>query len=163
MPIRHEDIRTQRQWRAATGLTEEQFRDLHVRFAHAFEELFDATLAERQGDSSQAPVFTTYAELLFFGLYSLKSGLTYDLLALSFGLSISRAHAIQATVLAVLRAALTRGGYMPKREYATVAEFVADWQAEGAIMLDATEHRRQRPGNQDVQKETYSGKKKPTP
>ena len=52
---------------------------------------------------------------------------------------------------------------MPKREYATDEEFIEDWKEESAIMVDATEQRRQRPGNQDDQKAAYSGKKKHTP
>ena len=92
----------------------------------------------------------------------MKSGLTYDLIGLSFGLSPSNAHANQATVLTVLQAALEQGGWMPRREYATEEEFIEDWKEESAIMVDATEHKRQRPGNQQDQKHAYSGKKKLT-
>ena len=162
MPIRHEDIKDDRQWRAATGVTREQFADLTARFGRAYEDRFGKTIAERQGGSSQKPTFTTYAEQLFFLLYSLKSGLTLDLLALSFACARSTVVALQADTQATFQRALVAGGYHPKRAYNSPAEFLADWQAEApsVVLLDATEHRRQRPGDRDAQKSTYSGKKK---
>jgi hypothetical protein len=163
MAITYQDIRTKRQWKAATGVSEKQFGHLSQLFGLAYEDLFGESLQERRANSTQEATFDTYADLLFFGLYSIKSGLTYDLIGLSFGLSPSNAHANQATALTVLQAALKRGGWMPKREYASDEEFIEDWREESAIMVDATEHRRQRPGNQQDQKDAYSGKKKPTP
>ena len=162
MAISYQDIRTKRQWKAATGLSAKQFNHLTELFGQAYEDLFGESLSERREHSSQESTFSTYADLLFFGLYSIKSGLTYDLIALSFDLSPSNAHANQATVLTVLQAALEQGGWMPKREYATDEEFIEDWKEESAIIVDATEQNRQRPGNQDDQKAAYRGKKKRT-
>lgn len=163
MAITYHDIRTKRQWKAATGVSSEQFTHLSKLFGEAYEELFGESLDERRESSSQEATFNSYADLLFFGLYSIKSGLTYDLIGLSFGLSPSNAHANQATVLTVLQAALENGGWMPKREYVDDEEFMQDWRDEAAVMVDATEHKRQRPGNQEEQKAAYSGKKKRTP
>lgn len=50
---------------------------------------------------------------------------------------------------------------MPKRAYESVEEVKEHWSEESEIFIDATEQRRQRPGNQEEQKEDYSGKKKP--
>lgn len=161
--ISHEDIRTERQWRASTGLGENQFKKLTLLFGAAYEELFGESITERQNNSSSPATFQTYEDLLFYVLYSIKSGLTYDLLALSFDLAPSNAYQMQALSLKVLQVALKMGGYMPEREYATVEEFKNHWRAEGEIMVDATEQRRQRPGNQEAQKKDYSGKKKRTP
>lgn len=163
MPISFTDIRTNRQWKSSTGLSAEQFQKLVPMFASAYEELFGESISNRQNNSSGTATFSSYEEFLFFGLYSIKSGLTYDLLALSFGLSPSNAHANQSTCLTVLQAALERGGWMPKREYSTEEEFKAHWQQEASIIIDATEHRTQRPQKQEDQKAGYSGKKKPTP
>lgn len=163
MAITYREIRTKRQWKAATGLSAEQFDHLSKLFGTAYEELFGETLEERRANSTQTATFNTYRDLLFFGLYSIKSGLTYDLLGLSFGLSPSNAHANQATVLTVLQATLEQNGWMPKREYTTEEEFIEDWKGQGAVMVDATEHKRQRPKNQEDQKKSYSGKKKRTP
>ncbi len=144
MAISYKDIRTERQWKASTGLSEEQFNKLVPLFEHAYIELFDETIDERQSGSPSECTFKSYPELLFFGLYSVKSGLTYDLLALSFDLALSNAFQMQSLSLQVLQAALELGGYMPKREYATEEEFKRHWLEEAEIMVDATEQWRQR-------------------
>lgn len=163
MAITYQDIRSERQWRSSTGLTEIQFFKLAALFSLAYEEMFGESLTDRQNTSTASSTFQTYEALLFFGLYSIKSGLTYDLLGLSFNLSPSNAYEMQALSLTVIQSALELGGYMPLREYTSEEEFKEHWKEEGDIMVDATEQRRQRPGNQEAQKQDYSGKKKRTP
>jgi hypothetical protein len=85
--------------------------------------------------------------LLFFTLYSIKNGLTYDLLGFTFGLSRSNAYQNQALGLRVLRAALKSGGHLPERAYENVEEFKEHWSEEDEIFIDATEQRRQRPSD----------------
>lgn len=160
MAISLKEIRTERQWRASTGLNEEQFKKLVNLFESAYEELFGENIQDRQSNSTGTSTFQSYEDLLFFGLYSIKSGLTYDLLALSFDLAPSNAFQMQALSLQVLQSALAVGGYMPIREYASEEEFKKHWQKEADIIVDATEQPRQRPDNQDQQKKAYSGKKK---
>lgn len=162
MAISYKDVRNDRQWKASTGLSEEQFFKLEKLFGQAYETLFGESMEERQSNSSGVSTFKTYVDLLFFTLYSVKSGLTYDLLGLTFGLDGANAYQNQALGLRVLRAALEQGGYMPKRSYQSIEEFKEHWSEEGEILMDATEQRRQRPGNQQEQKEDYSGKKKRT-
>ena len=157
MPISYKDIRTERQWKASTGLSEAQFGKLVSLFEQAYIELFDETIDERHSGSPSDSTFKSYAELLFFGLYSVKSGLTYDLLALSFGLAPSNAYQMQSLSLQILQAALELGGYMPKRGYTTEEEFKQHWLVEAESMVDVTEQWRQRPGNQDKQRDAYSG------
>jgi hypothetical protein len=132
-------------------------------FGEGYEQLFGVSMAERQNNSTNDSTFKTYEDLLFFALYSIKSGLTYDLLGLTFGLDGANAYQNQALSLGVLRAALQRGGHMPKRVYQSVEEFKAHWPEGSEILIDATEQRRQRPGNEKDQKEDYSGKKKLIP
>lgn len=159
MAISYKEIRTERQWRASTGLSKEQFNKLVPLFEQAYVQLFDETIDDRQSGSPADRTFKSYAELLFFGLYSIKSGLTYDLLALSFDLTPSNAYQMQSLSLQVLQSGLELGGYMPKREYATEEEFKQHWLEEAEVIVDATEQWRQRPGNQDKQNDAYSGKK----
>jgi hypothetical protein len=163
MAISYKEVRNDRQWNASTGLSEKQFFTLVKKFGEAYEQLFGVSMAERQSNSTNERTFKTYEDLLFFALYSLKSGLTYDLLGLTFGLDSANAHHNQALGLRVLRAALALGGHMPKRVYESVEEFKGHWSEESEILIDATEQRRQRPDNQQEQKEDYSGKKKPIP
>lgn len=86
MAIKYQDIRNERQWKASTGLNEKQFLSLAKMFGEAYEQLFGETINERQNNSTSEATFKTYEDLLFFTLYSIKSGLTYDLLGLTFGL-----------------------------------------------------------------------------
>ena len=125
--------------------------------------MFGESISDRQSNSIESIRFTTYEDLLFFGLYSIKSGLTFDLLGLSFDLSPSNAHANQGLVLSVLQAGLEIGGYMPKRIYHSDQEFMEHWHGEADIMVDGTEQRKQRPTNEEEQKKDYSGKKNHIP
>ena len=123
MAISYKDVRNDRQWKASTGLSEQQFNTLVKAFGEAYEILFGESMVDRQSNSTAQSTFRSYEDLLFFTLYSLKSGLTYDLLGLTFGLEGSNAYQNQALGLRVLRAALERGGHMPKRTYQSVEEF----------------------------------------
>jgi hypothetical protein len=163
MAINYKEVRNDRQWKASTGLSEEQFFTLVKMFGEAYERLFGVSMTDRQSNSTSESTFKTYEDLLFFSLYSLKSGLTYDLLGLTFGLDGANAYQNQALGLRVLRAALEHGGHMPKRAYQSVEEFKEHWSEESEILIDATEQRRQRPANQQDQKEDFSGKKKHIP
>ncbi len=163
MAITYKDVRNERQWKASTGLSEEQFFSLLKMFEESYEQLFGVSMSERQSNSTQESTFKTYGDLLFFTLYSIKSGLTYDLLGLTFGLDGANAYQNQALGLRVLRSALQRGSYMPKRAYQSVEEFKEHWSEESEMIIDGSEQRRQRPANQQDQKEDYSGKKKPIP
>jgi hypothetical protein len=162
MAISYKDIRTERQWKASTGLSEEQFFRLVELFGETYEDLFDESMESRQENTTNESTFKTYADLLFFGLYSIKSGLTYDLLGLSFGMSSSNVYQNQSVVIRVLETTLGRSGHMPKRAFNSEEEFKEYLSKESSILVDATEQRVQRPGNQEDQKDNYSGKKKRT-
>ena len=162
MAISYQDIRTKRQWRAATGLTEIEFQELVPEFRKTYLELYgweegtDCPIQE--GNIS----FGGFAPFLFYVLFSLKSGLTYDLLALSFGVSISTAFDQQAAGVRLLQMMFQRLEQLPRRGYANVEELKQHLDAYDELLIDGTEQRRQRPGDQADQKEDYSGKKKRT-
>jgi len=147
MAISYKDVQNDRQWKASTGLSDQQFKILVKSFGKAYESLFGESMVDRQSNSKAQSTFRNYEDLLFFTLYSLKSGLTYDLLGLTFGLEGSNAYQNQALGLRILRAALEGVGHMPKRTYQSVEEFKEHWSGEAEILIDATEQRRQRPGN----------------
>lgn len=92
-------------------------------------------MIERKSNSTAQSTFQTYEDLLFFTLYSIKSGLTYDLLDLTFGLDGANAYQNQALGLRVLRLALKRGGHMPKRTYESVEEFKEHWSEKSEIII----------------------------
>jgi hypothetical protein len=162
MAINHHMIRSQRQWRAATGLTQDQFEELTLLFSKTYEDFHESTLEEQISQRTDEPKFKTYEDILFFILYSLKSGLTYDLLALSFDLSRSVVFEKQATGVRLLQMTLHQNNHLPKRKFDSFEDLEKHLDQFDDLIIDGTEQLRQRPGNQEDQKEDYSGKKKPT-
>ena len=73
----------------------------------------------------------------------------------------SNAKRNQQLGMRVLGHALTAAGKMPRREFKDAAEFAEYLKNEAELIIDGTEHRVQRPGDNEVQKDHYSGKKKP--
>jgi hypothetical protein len=70
------ELRSVRQWRAATGLDSVRFQALVPLFAAAYQRLYGAPMAERLTINPVGATFADEAELLFFTLFSLKPGLT---------------------------------------------------------------------------------------
>lgn len=68
-------LRTKRKWRSATGITKEKFEILLGFFQESYESIYGKTIEERTSESPNTPTMTSYSELLFFTLFSLKSGL----------------------------------------------------------------------------------------
>jgi len=150
MPIGYQEIRTDRQWKAATGLSEEQFSKLVPLFKQTYERLFGEDLESEKAETNSK--FSSYAELLFFGLYSFKSGLSYDLLGLSFGLSSSNVYEKQSIVIRVLESSLDQAGYLPKRGFSSEEELKEFLKEETVLLLDATEQKVQRAADEQRQK-----------
>ena len=162
MSISYRGIRTDRQWRAATGLTKDQFQELSILFGQSYESCFEVSLNEQVEERSDAPKFKSYQDFLFFILYSLKSGLTYDLLGLSFDISTSEAFEKQASGVRLLQMTLQQNNHLPRREYESLAQIKAHLQDYDELLIDGSEQTRQRPLNQEDQQDDYSGKKKRT-
>jgi hypothetical protein len=133
---------------------------------HPTQHIFQKTIQERTGDSPNEPSITASGELLLFTLFSLKSGLTYDLLgrsaALRFvsGMDGSNAKRNQSVGLQVLQNALHHLNLLPTREFKDVAEFETYFKKHKKLLFDATEQRTQRPQEKQSQKDNYSGKKR---
>lgn len=155
-------LTTERKWRAATGLTHARFECLLRHFRQAYARLFDLQIAERDAFALHESVIKTEEELLLFTLFSFKSGLTYDLLGFVSGMDASNAKRYQDRGIAVLQEALNASGHLPKREFASVAEFEAYFLQQEVLFVDGTEQRTQRPQDYETQKAQYSGKKKRT-
>ncbi len=77
--------------------------------------LYGQTVAERHALSEE--------KLLYFTLFSLKAGLTYDLPGVVSGRDLSNAKRNQKLGLKVWQEALKTGGYAPQREFKSVQEF----------------------------------------
>lgn len=163
MKLKISDLKTERQWRAATGFDQARFEKLLVLFAASYLNLYGKSVADRQADIEVTPSLTSEEELLFFTLFSLKAGLTYDLLGLVCGMDAANAKRNQELGLRVLEQALATAGCLPKREFENAAEFAEYLKNEKTLIFDGTEQRTQRPSGDEAQKENYSGKKRATP
>lgn len=162
MSISYKKIRDNRQWRASTGLMANQFKKLAEEFKVTYEGFLGENISERGSNSSKGSRFTTYEEFLFFLLYSIKSGLTYDLLGLSFDLDRGNVFRQQTFGLRILEMTLQRLDFLPKRFFENLDEFKDQMSDHEQLLIDASEQRRQRPGNEGDQKDDYSGKKNRT-
>jgi len=80
------DLTTERQWRAASGADQARVVKLLVLFTASYEELFGHSVAQRQADLEGTASLQSEQELRFFTLFSLKAGLTYDVLGFVSGM-----------------------------------------------------------------------------
>ena len=163
MKLQSADLTTDRQWCAATGYTAAQFDKLLSLFTQSYCELYGQTVAQRQADLEVTPSLQSEQELLFFTLFSLKAGLTYDVLGFVSGMDAANAKRNQELGLRVLEHTLAAASCLPRREFKNTAEFAASLKNEETLIFDGTEQRTNRPNDDAAQKENYSGKKSVTP
>jgi len=154
------DLKTERQWRASTGYDEQRFQKLLLLFEAAYFAKFGKTLPEKKADGPKKSTITSAEDLLFFTLFSLKCGLTYDLLGLVTGMDGGTAKRNQKLGVSLLQSMLYENNFAPKRSFDTVAEFDEYFREHDTLIIDATEHPIQRPSDEFKQTDMYSGKKK---
>lgn len=128
-------------------------------FQAAYAALNQMQLADRMIINSAGTRMKDEADLLFFTLFSCKSGLTYDVLGLVCGMDAATAKRRQDEGLAILREALRLADCLPEREFQSPAELQRYFSKRRAVLLDATEFATQRPQEKEAQKARYSGKK----
>jgi len=162
MKLQITDLKDDRQWAAVTGCQKAQFQKLLTLFQTSYLEICGKTVAERQAALDIPPSLPSEEDLLFFTLFSLKSGLTYDALGFVSGMDGSNAKRNQTFGLSVLKHALAQAQCLPARTFANAEEFAAYFHDEQKLIFDGVEQRTQRPGKQGAQAECYSGKKSVT-
>jgi hypothetical protein len=160
MSISYKDVRNERQWKATTGLSKEDFFSLSTAFKKAYEMLHDVSLRQGVENLKQQVALNSYEDCLYFVLFQLKSGLTNDVLGVVFGLDGSVAWRNFQKYLQVLQLALQLEDALPKRSFGSVEEFQKYLKAEKEITADVTEYRIERPSDKEKQQANYSGKKK---
>lgn len=149
-----------REWRATTGFDQSRFEKLLKVFEAGYKSKFGKSLNERQSEGLKEASLKSYEDLLFFTLFGLKSGVTFDVLGFVFGMDVSNAQRNQVLGITVLEAGLGQSGHLPKREFESPEAFAAWFKGQTTLILDVTEQRVQRPKNNEVQRKYYSGKKK---
>lgn len=152
--------KSDREWRATVGVDYQRFNKLLALFENAYVAHFGKDISTRLADCPGEAKFKTYEDLLFFTLFSLKSGLGYDVLGYLLEMDGSNAKRNQALGLELLKKALDSVGCMPKREFASIEEFQSCFKGHEKLILDGTEQRFNRPKDKEMQKKMYSGKKK---
>lgn len=156
MNISINDLKTERQWRSATGYDKQRFTNLLNLFEREYLVTFGRTLAERRADSPKESVIETEEDLLLLTLLGLKSGLTSDLLGLMTGMDGSSAFRNRDTGLSILQSMLSVRGFTPVREFKSVEEFEEYFQEYETLLIDGEEQPIQRPLDEDSQIDHFS-------
>lgn len=145
---------------AMTGLNVKEFDQLLLHFGKAYrlQRIAEGKKAnETRGVSGK---LSTIEDKLFFLMFYLKTYPLQEVIAYSFGLSQSKANHWIHRLSIILKAALADSGHRPAR---LPEELLTRLEEETiqAVGIDGTERRRQRPLDNDDQRECYSGKKSP--
>lgn len=157
MNIRTENLKTDREWRASTGYSEYQYKELLKHFELAYVNYKGSSMLDiRKGVPDNAKI-NSCDDLLFFTLLALKSGLNYDLLGLIASMDNSNAKRNFELGVSILKDALKSAGFAPKREFKNLKEFNDCFKNSEEIIIDGTENPIQRPLKE--QKLYFSGKK----
>jgi hypothetical protein len=157
----YDNVRSERQMRATTGLSLEGFGKLSELFANSYQACHEISLKRKLENLAQRTVLASYEEMLFFVLFQLKNGLTYDVLGCIYAMDASTAQRNFERHLRILQLSLRQLQLLPKRGFEKVEELEQYLRAEQHLLIDATEIPIQRPVSQERQKQAYSGKKKP--
>ena len=160
-----DDMQDERQFKALTGLSREEFQELLPVFNESYCELrheaYQAQKATRQRKpgGGQKGVLKTMDTKLFFILYYWKVYPTFDVLGDRFGFDRSKACTNVQKLWPVLDRALDKKGMLPARSFTSVAELRAAFAGVEELFIDVTEREQVRPSDAEVQREKYSGKK----
>jgi hypothetical protein len=155
----YKKIKNDRQWKSSTGLSEVEFQKLSALFGQTYEFHEGVDLSTGAQRLNTELLLPTYSDCLFFVLFQLKNGLSYDNLGFLMDTDGTNAQRNFEKYLLVLERTLARKGVMPKRNFETPEAFKEYLKGEKEIILDASEQPTQRPKDYEKQKEQYSGKK----
>ena len=156
MNISINDLKTDRQWRSATGYNKERFVNLLNLFQREHLRTFGKTLADRRDESPKESAVETEEDLLLLTLVGLKSGMTHDMLGLMVGMDGSSAFRNKDLGISILKSMLCERGFSPARTFESVDEFEKYFQEYHTIIIDVEEQPIQRPLDEDSQKDNYS-------
>ena len=160
MNFNKNNLRNARQWRASIGMDESRFNKLVKMFEHEYVIEFGMSMEKFKSLSPQEFIsIITCEELLFFTLFSLKSGLTNDVVGAIMGMDGSTAKRNRDLGIKLLKKTFKNNGLSPVRSISTVKEFKEVFSDTDTIIIDGTEQRIERPNDKHGVKDNYSGKK----
>lgn len=163
MSLNYKAIKEDRQWRATIGLSQVKFEQLVDLFKRSYEHLNGGSLEQGAYNLKKTLILKSYEEVVFYVLFQLKNGLTYDVLGFLVGVNSSQARKLFERYRKVLEISLFQSGHLPRRNFASLEEFRSLLATESEIVLDVTEVGVQRAKGYEAQKKDYSGKKKAHP
>ncbi len=165
MGIDINSIHNERQFKALTGTSRQEFQQLLPVFTKSYhtlrQEVYEKEKAtrHRQPGGGQKGKLKTMELKLFFMLYYWKVYPTYDVLGFQFGLDRSKACTNVQALWPVLQRTLDTLEVLPSRAFSSVDELRAAFGEVQELLIDATERDHQRPQDDHAQREKYSGKK----
>ena len=86
MATSYKEIRNERQWKAMTGLSEQEFISLSTAFGIAYEKINGLTLQHGIINLSKEVVLSSYEDCLYFTLFELKTAQSFDCLGVLFNM-----------------------------------------------------------------------------
>ena len=154
------NVRSDRQMKASIGFSLVDWQKLSILFEELHQDIYGISLEEKFNNLGKKPVLANGQAVVFFVLFQLKNSLSYDVLGAIFSTNASNAQRIFGQYLPFIRTILTKLSLLPARAFE-----LSDWKqtVEQEIYIDTTEIPIQRPKNQKLQKDVYSGKKKGIP
>jgi hypothetical protein len=164
-----EKIRDERQLKALTGLSGEKFAVLAEAFAKVCqteqERAYEQGLKQRRPGGGQKGKLPSAEAKLSFMLYYFKNYPTFDVLGTHFDMARSKACENVHKLTPLLHKTLASLAVLPERTFASAEAFKAALAEADLdqLLVDVTERVCQRPGDDEKQREYYSGKKSATP
>lgn len=154
-------LKTDREWRSSTGLSEHKFKQLLELFTASYSSVYEVDIATHQHNLRKDFAFENCHDLLFYVLFCLKNPTIYDVRGLIFNLPTATADYNFEKGLAILEKAVE--AHQPARSFESLESFLLYVKDHPHLTIDVTEVFIQRPQEKSRQKKTYSGKKNVTP
>jgi hypothetical protein len=160
-------IRDDRQMKALTGLSPDQFDHLLSVFSDIYratqQHMYEAGVASgtrrRHPGGGSKGKLPTLADKSQFVLYYYKTYPTFDVLGTQFAMARSKAQENLHKLSPILYDTLVHLDLRPYREFTTPEELKAALQGVDRLLIDATERAYHRSTDDAKQREHYSGKK----
>jgi hypothetical protein len=144
-----------------TTLRREEFEALSEFFEQSWQDYIRKYTLEGKPRNRSASIrsnttLRTAEDRLLFILYHLKGNAIQQLMGITFEMTQAQVSLCIKLLSKLLRDSLEKQGYLPKRKAEQLKKAL---EKESTVLLDATEREIQRPADNEVQKEYYSGKK----
>lgn len=164
--LKYEDLKNRpKELLAATGLKREEIEALLIAFGETYakgypaEQTVEGRFRQRGAGGGRKGNLASLEDKLLFILVYEKTYPLQTMLGLQFGMSQGRVNIWIHRLTPLLGQALAAMGMTPERDGQAVQSSEIAREGGADLVIDGTERRRQRPQDQDSQREQYSGKK----